>query len=171
MRHAVGDAAFQKICAERMPEGRRLEILGPLLAGGESKPIHTDTPHLLRATILAQCQLPEMISAYQASPSALLLVSRSLPVSRTNLGIGLYGWMTTSPEGLEINNSSGQVTLSANGTNLKSIPLPEAPNSGALLEKMSKALLSADFSVTDQIAKKIEGGAVDFQTTSASKKQ
>ena len=171
MRHAVGNAAFQKICAERMPEGRRLEILAPLLAGGESKPVHADTPHLLRATILAQCQLPELISAYQASPSALLLVFRSLPVFRTNLGIGLHGWLDSNPEGFELNNIDGQVTLSANGTNLKSIPLPEAPKSDALLEKMSKALLSADFSVTDQIAKKIEGGAVDFQTTSASKKQ
>ena len=162
MRRAVGDAAFQKICAERMPEGRRLEILAPLLSGGGSKPIHTDTPQLLRATILAQRQLTELIAAFQISPSALLLVSRPLPVSRTNLGIGLNGWITSVPEGLQIHNASGLVTLSANGTTLKTTPLPESKNPGALLEKLSQTLLEADFPVTEQIAKKIEGAAVAF---------
>jgi len=161
MRHALGDAAFQKICSERMPEGRRLEILAPLL-GGESKSIYSDTPLLLRATILAQRMPADSASAYRMAPSSLLLSLRPLPVSRTNLGIGLHGWLASNPEGFELNNIDGQVILSANGTNLKSIPLPDTPNPSALLEKLSKALLAADFPVTDQIAKKIEGGAVAF---------
>ena len=48
-------------------------------------------------------------------------------------------------------------------------PLPESPNPGALLEKLSKALLAADFPVTDQVAKKIEGGAVAFDAANLKK--
>jgi hypothetical protein len=171
MRHALGEAVFKKVCAERIPEGRRLEILGPLLGGEPSPPIHQDTPLLLKAAILAQSsrQLTDLVSAYQISPSSLLLNAHPLPVSRTNLGIGLHGWIASNPEGFELNNIDGQVTLSASGTNLKTIPLPEAPNPGALLEKLSKALLAADFPVTDQIAKKIEGGAVAFDAANLKK--
>jgi hypothetical protein len=48
-------------------------------------------------------------------------------------------------------------------------PLPESPNRGALLEKLSKALLAADFPIMDQIAKKIEGGAVSFDAANLKK--
>lgn len=163
MREALGASGFQKVCAERMPVGRRLEILAPLL-DSESSPIHQDTPLLLKVAILAQSSRPlaDLVSAYQLAPSSLLLSLRPLPVSRTNLGIGLRGWLTSDPQGLELNNSGGQVALSLSGTILKSIPLPEAPNPGALQEKLSKALLAADFPITDQVAKKIEGGAVKF---------
>ena len=163
MRHALGEAVFKKVCAERMPVGRRLEILGPLL-DGKSLPIHPDTPLLLKASILAQSSRPltDLVSAYQISPSSLLLNAHPLPISRVNFGLSLHGWLTSNSQGLELNNSGGQITLSSSGTTLKTTPLPEAPNPGALLEKLSKALLSADFPVTDQIAKKIEGGAVSF---------
>lgn len=171
MRHGLGEAVFKKVCVERMPEGRRLEILGPLLGGNPAPPIHQDTPLLLKAAILAEPsrQFTDLVSACRISPSSLLLNSRPLPFSRTNLGIGLHGWLDLNPEGFELNNIDGQVTLSSNGINLKTIPLPEAPNPGALLEKLSKALLAADFPVTDQIAKKIEGGAVAFDAANLKK--
>jgi hypothetical protein len=170
MREALGASGFQKVCAERMPVGRRLEILAPLL-DSESSPIHQDTPLLLKVAILAQSSRPlaDLVSAYQLAPSSLLLSLRPLPVSRTNLGIGLRGWLTSDPQGLELNNSGGQVALSLSGTILKSIPLPEAPNPGALQEKLSKALLAADFPITDQVAKKIEGGAVAFDAANLKK--
>lgn len=170
MRHALGEAVFKKVCAERMPEGRRLEILGPLL-DGKALPIHPDTPILLKAAILAEPsrQLADLVSACRISPSSILLNSRPLPISRVNFGLSLHGWLASNPQGVELNNSGGQVTLSANGTNLKTILLPEAPNPGALLEKLSKALLAADFPVTNQVAKKIEGGAVAFDAANLKK--
>ncbi len=164
LRQALGEPVFKKVCAERMPVGRRLEILGPLLSVEPAPPIHQDTPLLLKAAILAQSSRPlaDLVSAYQLAPSSVLLSLRPLPLFRTNLGIGLRGWLTSNPQGLDLNNSGGQVALSSSGTILKSTPLPEAPNPGALLEKLSKALLAADFPITDQVAKKIEGGAVKF---------
>lgn len=170
MRRAVGDAAFKKICAERAPEGRRLEILAPLLAGGESKPIHADTPLLLRATILAQRQFSDLVFAYQSIPSSLLLSLRPLPVAGTNMNFKPAGWMTRVPDGFQIDASDGTVSVSGGGRLLRSTVRPEAKNSGALLEKLSKALLAADFPVTEQTAKKIEGGAVAFDATKALKK-
>jgi hypothetical protein len=162
MRHAVGDATFQKICTERTPEGRRLEILAPLLVGGGSKPIHADTPQLLRATILAQRQFPDIVFAYQSIPSSLLLSLRPLPVADTNMNFRPAGWMARAPDGFQIDASDGTVSVSAADRLLRSTARPEAKNTGALLEKLSKALLAADFPVTEQTAKKIEGGAVAF---------
>lgn len=162
MKHAVGDATFQKICAERAPEGRRLEILAPLLAGGDSKPIHADTPQLLRATILSQRQFPDLVSAYESIPSSLLLALRTLPVAGTNMNFKPAGWMQRVQDGFQIDASNGTVSVSAAGRLLRSTARPEAKNSEALLEKLSKALLAADFAVTEQTAKKIEGGAVEF---------
>jgi len=162
MRQAVGDATFQKICTERAPEGRRLEILAPLLSGGDSKPIHADTPQLLRATILAQRQLPDLVSAYESIPSSLLLALRPLPVAGTNMNFKPAGWMTLVPDGFQIDASDGSVSVSGGGRLLRSTARPEAKDSGALLEKLSKALLAADFAVTEQTAKKIEGRAVAF---------
>ena len=169
MRHAVGDATFQKICTERAPEGRRLEILSPLLVGGGSKPIHADTPQLLRATILAQRQFSDLVSAYQSIPSSLLLSLRPLPVADTNMNFKPAGWMARVQDGFQIDASDGTVSISAAGRVLRSTARPEAKNSGALLEKLSKALLAADFPVTDQIAKKIEGGAVAFDAANLKK--
>jgi tetratricopeptide (TPR) repeat protein len=163
MRHALGEATFKKICTERMPEGRRLEILATLLAGGDSKPIHAETPPILRATILAQRQHSNVISAYQSVPSSLLLSLRPLPIAGTNLDFKPSGWMTMTPDGFQLDASDGTVSVSAGGRLLRSTARPEAKNPGALLEKLSKALLTADFPVTEQTAKKIEGGAVAFE--------
>jgi len=170
MKQAVGDATFQKICKERAPVGRRLEILAPLLAGGESKPIHADTPQLLRATILAQRQFSDLVSAYQAVSSSLLLSLRPLPVADTNMRFKPAGWMARVQDGFQIDAVDRTVSVSAGNRLLRSTARPEAPNPGALLEKLCKTILAADFPITEQTAKKIEGGAVAFDAAKALKK-
>ncbi len=164
MRAALGDAAFDKICAERMPEGRRLEILAPLLPGGGKLPVHPETPLLTKAAALAEKSRPlsDLASAYQLLPSAPLLSLHPLPISATNLDINPRGWMQPDREGFQLNGQGGEVSLGDGNLVLRTVELPVAPNRGALLEKLGRKLLAVDFEISDQVVKKIEGAAVGF---------
>ena len=177
MEAAVGKNVFQKIAKSRAPEGKRAKILNPILEESpDSKTRSVEgMPPLLRAIYLSRIENPAALQeGYDVSSTAFLLSGHLLPISVSSLKPNPRGWMEYNSSGFTLtkSESTNTITLSTKeGKVLRSDNFSSDLNRAAFSEKLNKSFLQASFDLSERLIKKIEGGAVDFQTTSASKKK
>ncbi len=174
MAEAVGQRNFASLAEQFRPEGKRREILEPLIQAvlGQSEiTVPQAAPKLLRAitTVLAD-QSPRAVAAvYGEAPSAFLLAGRSLPTHAPQT-VPVAGWLQRANDGLALSisvsadGSSARLELSApSGGALRSCQTTWPRSVSGRLEKLNLATVTSVFPLDEQTVKKIEGKALQFQ--------
>lgn len=147
MKRVLGREAFDSLAAGFAPEGRRKEILGPMIKGrGVPK---EDTPPLIRAVILAcQNEASECLEGWSVSPSAPLIAGRALPVSLTPGGLPFTGWLDRDPLGISLSIEKSEKDhaelLVRNGEQEKRLSLEWPVSVSGKIEKLCQTLLNPD---------------------------
>jgi hypothetical protein len=127
-------------------------------------------PQLLSAICSAlTAQSSESIaSAYNAAPSAYLLIGRALPVDPLVANIRISGWMKSSPVGMRIRmeGSDSEKLVSVSGSSditLRTFQLEKPKSEAGQLEMVNQALLASLYPLSDLQINKIEGRALSFR--------
>lgn len=174
MAEAVGRRNFAALAEKFRPEGIRRDILEPLiqtLLGQDEITVPPAAPKLLRAmtTLLADPSAQGVAAAYREAPSAFLLAGRAIPVSAPAT-LPVSGWIERADHGLGLSvdasaeGSSARVELRApGGVALRSCQTTWPASAPGKLEKINLATATSLFPLDDQIVKKIEGKALQFQ--------
>lgn len=147
MRVILGKAAFGSLAARFAPEGRRLEILSPLI-DGKGAPVQ-GTPPLLGAVILAAGdEVSGRIRAWQSCRSSPLIAGKSLPVAQSPTGLPVCGWMARHRDGLNLSvqeSVTGSATISlVQGSDALRVSVQWPPSIEGKIESFNHALLNAD---------------------------
>jgi hypothetical protein len=101
MENILGKGTFGSLFSQFRPEGRRLNVLQPLLTRVGHLP--QDTPVLLRSLFLARGEnISDRVRAWETNASATLLAGTELPLSKLPDQIPACGWTTPDQTGLSI---------------------------------------------------------------------
>ena len=173
MAEVVGPRNFAALAEKFRPEGKRLEVLEPLLlalSGKKGRAASQSAPQLLRSvSVLLVDPTPQEVSAtYQQAPSAFLLAGRLMPISADDR-IPVSGWLRRFKGGLALNAkappraSVARVDLRAPaGTLLRSCQTSWPDSAAGKLEKINLAVATSVFPLSEQTVKEIEGKALQF---------
>jgi hypothetical protein len=174
MAEVVGKSNFAALAEEFRPEGKRLEVLEPILlalSGKGGRQLPESAPKLLRTVnaLLVEPSIQEASAVFQEAPSAFLLAGRPMPVTAAET-LPVAGWLRRSEGGMPLGvealpeGSSARLDLrSPEGTLLRSCQISWPDSIAGRLEKINLAAATSVFPLSEQTVKKIEGKALQFQ--------
>jgi hypothetical protein len=147
MSSILGHGVFVSLANVFMPEGRRKDILGPLISGRGNLP--QDAPLMISSLISAVSKNDQdRITAWNSCHSATLLAGTTLPVQFLPDDVPISGWLNHSPTGLScksMGHASGIIKIVVEGGGKKSSLEISWPASHAgQIEAMNTSLLNAD---------------------------